>query len=481
MPLPDVIGILPLTKPVQAEVTVPGSKSITNRALILAALEPGRTTLHGALWSDDTQVMVDCLQRLGILVTVHPDELERCNRTIKVDGGGRVAAGGSGPNAPLELFVGNAGTTARFLAALVCLGQGWYRLHGVPRMHQRPQAALFLALRELGYRVEAPENKLPVLIQGMGRRPGHCQVSIEDSSQFASALLLCARLGGWSVEITGTNADESPYVEMTRRLVAEFPSGNGSFRVEPDASSGSYFWALNLLAPSPLLAHAPDGPPKPAAGAELANQALLEDGFSQRLRRWRRLASGDPLNGGSLGRLASLAGSHSWVAVADWPETGWQVDEAFPKFLRPPSTISRQTDLGDSIMTAIVLAPMASRSTRFTDLGRLRLQECERVAAFRTQLTRCGASVREQGDTLEILPAQLRDAEIETYEDHRIAMCFAILGLRVPGITLRNPSCVRKTFPDFFQKLAALPPHGIGATILDALGCPISEKDLFAA
>ena len=132
-------------------------------------------------------------------------------------------------------------------------------------------------------------------------------------------------------------------------------------------------------------------------------------------------------------------------------------------------------------MTAIVMTPFAVEPCKFFDLGRLRLQECERVVALRTELTKCGAKVIETGDTLEVFPSHLHGAEIETYDDHRMAMCFAVLGLKVPGIRLRNPSCVKKTFPNFFQKLAAAPPHGLGATILDArTGRKLSHQELFA-
>ena len=132
-------------------------------------------------------------------------------------------------------------------------------------------------------------------------------------------------------------------------------------------------------------------------------------------------------------------------------------------------------------MTGITLAPLLDYSIRFTDLGRLRVQECERVVALRTELTKCGAKVIEEGDTLTVYPSQLHGAEIETYNDHRMAMCFAVLGLKVPGIKLRNPACVKKTFPNFFQKLAALPPHGLGVTILNARTRePLEHHDLFA-
>jgi len=443
MPLPELIEIVPLDKPVRAEITVPGSKSITNRALVLAALGEGETALQGALWSEDTQVMVECLQEIGFMVNVEDDPQEPCNRTITVYGKGGEVPRGDTESQPLELFVGNAGTAARFLAAMVCLGKGVYRLHGVPRMHERPQAALFRALRELGYRIESANDRLPALIYGGGPRAAGCRVSIEESSQFASALLLCADAGQWQVAMSGENADESPYVAMTSKLAAAFPRAGGRFQIEPDASSASYFWAASFLCSfwEPLQAVRSQPKPFPA-------------------------------------RVYAPA---SAVSVRAGPASDWQVDAAFPRFLPLPAAVSRRTDLGDSIMTAIVLAPFSKQPVRFTDLGRLRVQECERVAALRTELTRCGAKVVEEGDTLTVWPGQLHGAEIETYNDHRMAMCFAILGLKVPGIRLKNPGCVKKTFPNFFQKLAARPPEGLGARILAGKsGRALTDAELFA-
>ena len=228
MPLPDLIEIVPLEKPVRAEITVPGSKSITNRALILAALADGEVKLTGALWSEDTQVMTEALRTLGFDVRVENDPAEFCNRTITVKGqGGKIPKAGT-PEKPLELFVGNAGTAARFLAAMVCLGNGVYRLSGVPRMHERPQAALFVALRELGYRVDATNDKLPAVIHGAGWKPAECKVSIAESSQFASALLLAAKIGGWEVKVRGEEIEEAPYVVMTQRLIESFPKDRKS-------------------------------------------------------------------------------------------------------------------------------------------------------------------------------------------------------------------------------------------------------------
>jgi 3-phosphoshikimate 1-carboxyvinyltransferase len=427
VPLPRGLEILPLSLPVRASIVVPGSKSITNRALVLAALARGTTRLRGALWSEDTQVMADCLGRLGLEVRVEAEANEPSNRTITVVGlGGDLPRGGT-PEAPLELPVRNAGTAARFLLAMLCLGKGSYRLEGVPRMHERPQAALIEALRSLGYRIEATGGKLPAVVHGAGARPGRVRVSVDESSQFASALLLSSERAGWQVDVVGADAAELPYVEMTRGLLGVFPQAGGEFAIEPDASSGSYFWGAGAL-----LASAP-----------------------------------------------ATAGSR--VEVQAWPTSGWQIDAELPRRLPLPPTLSRERDLGDSIMTAIVLAPFAQRPVRFTDLGRLRVQECERVAALRTELGKCGVVVEEDGDTLTVHPGPVHAAEIESYGDHRMVMCFATLGLVVPGIRLLDPSCVRKTFPDFFAKLAAPPPAGLGAVIVDLeTRAPLPPEQLIA-
>ena len=423
MSLPDLIEIVPLSAAPEVEITVPGSKSITNRALILAALAEGEVTLEGALWSEDTQVMVEALQKLGYSIEVQPDPGEAANRTIHVAGLGQAIPSGGTEEKPLELFVGNAGTAARFLTALLCLGRGVYRLSGVLRMHERPQAALLQALRELGNRIDSENDRLPVTIHGQGPSGGSCRVDIAMSTQFASALLLGAGIGRWQVGIDGEQGAASPYVAMTSSLIDVFPSRGGSFAIEPDASGGSYFWAA--------------------------------------------------------GHILSEAGSLP-VQVARWPSSGWQIDAAFPGRLPLPPSTSRQDNLGDSIMTAIAIAPLARRQTEFTELGRLRVQECERVVAMRTELAKCGAAIDESGDTLTVQPGALHGAEVDTYEDHRMAMCFATLGLKVPGIRIKNPACVRKTFPTFFQKLAAPAPLGLGATVRDGNGNELKPEQLFA-
>lgn len=441
MPLPRLVEVVPFSeeqldgfKKAKAEIVIPGSKSITNRAIVLAALGDGVVTLKGSLWSEDTEAMTECMHKLGIKVDVAQDPDVESNRTITVHGcGGQVPAGGT-EEQPLELFVANAGTAARFLTAMVCLGaSGVYRISGVPRMHERPQQELVRALRALGYRVDTPNDKLPALVHGGGAKPGPVTVSVADSSQFASALLLSARRGGWEVSTPeGSNPDELPYVEMTRRMVELFPHSGGTFQIEPDASSASYFHAVNAMFPD--------------------------------VEPVRVMACQPPRSAGG---------------------TGWQIDAEFPRHApraacvdaeaapekksRDSTTIvSRKTELGDSIMTAIVIAPLATAPFKFTNLGVLRKQECERVQALRDELTKCRGTVAEEGDTLEVTPStacSLGDATVCTYHDHRMAMCFATLGLKVKGIKIEDPSCVRKTVPSFFQMFAAAPPHGLGAEV----------------
>jgi 3-phosphoshikimate 1-carboxyvinyltransferase len=359
---------------------------------------------------------------------------------------------------------------------------------------------LFSALRQLGYGIdaEAVNEKLPARITGDGPAPGtgsgqdlstarfagpwprSCSVSIENSSQFASALLLCAKAGGWQVAVQGQNAEESPYVAMTAELIKAFPEKGGVFQIEPDASSGSYFLAAERLLPAGEHADH-SGQPEPliltgqwdtvsvlhwpTSGLQIDAQfeeCLLKRGLHSALRLEKE-------------------GKRSKEMADFQPQEVFRRGSELTRRLLKESRISRNHDLGDSIMMAIVLAPFALWPMFFTDLGRLRVQECERVMALRTELARCGAKVIEEDDTLTVFPSELHGAEIETYNDHRMAMCFAVLGLKVPGIKIKNPSCVKKTFPNFFQKLALAPPRGLGAVIRDGrTGQPLDQADLFA-
>ncbi len=388
MTFPDFLSIQPLRGPVCASISVPGSKSLTNRSLVLAALAQGRTTLLGALWSEDTQVMVEALQKLGIEVILSADASNPCNRTISVRG-----CGGIIPVESADLFVGTAGTAARFLAAFCALGKGSYRLHGTPRMHERPMRELFDALRQLGARVEATEGRLPVVIGGP-LRPGKVMVAGEESSQFASALLLISKIARLEVA-----SPESSYVTMTRRLLADWEKADEIRDIEPDASSASYFLALRHL------------------------------------------------HGGTL-------------KIARWPKNSTQIDHRLEKFLPPPVRVSRKKDLGDAVLTLAVTAAALRRPFHLVEAGNLRKQECDRIAALATELTRCGVPATGTAEELVLAPARaFQKATIETYHDHRIAMSFALLGTMdgmgdgQPWITIQDPGCVAKTFPNFFETL----------------------------
>lgn len=389
-------------------VSIPGSKSITNRALILAALSPYKIRLVGALWSQDTQIMVSALEKLGFDIQIDSDSNEPCNRHITISGLEGSFRDGGTPENPLEIYVGNAGTAARFLLAFLCLGRGYYRLSGVERMHARPQKALIQSLRQLGYTIHTDNDFLPAVVLGEGKKCGKTKVSVSESSQFASALLLSASYGDWEIIIDTAASDHLPYVEMTKEMIHKFEniSEEGDYFIEPDSSSASYFWGAGHLLGVP-------------------------------------------------------------VSVRNWPKSNWQIDSRFPDCLPLKSVISREKDLGDSIMTAICMAPFNDKVITFTDLGRLRVQECERVEALRTELTNLGATIEEKGDTLIVQPSSgdMHGGYVQTYDDHRVAMAMSLVGLKIPGVKIVDPSCVRKTFPNFFSKWSESRPQGVGVMI----------------
>jgi 3-phosphoshikimate 1-carboxyvinyltransferase len=400
MKLPEILEIVPLEKPPRATIRIPGSKSITNRALILAALAHGTSTLGGALWADDTKIMVEALQKLGFNVKIREEPDEKSNRTIEVEG-----CGGEIPAKNAEIFVGNAGTAARFLTALVCLGHGEYKIFGDARMHERPMNDLFDALRPLGIEIEcASGGKLPAKIRASGIKSGATvKISAEKSSQFASALLMIAPKARISVSLAEPDEPHG-YVEMTRKMMLQFGLGaygeSGykaqNYAVEPDASSASYFFAAGFL------------------------------------------CGGD-------------------VKIADFPSRSLQMDANFVKFLPPKGKVSRLRDLGDAVLTLAVCAPFGNEPLVVTDAARLREQETDRIAAMVTELRKVGANARETADGFVVEPSEnLHGAVIETYNDHRMAMAFSVFGLKMGGVRIKNPACVGKTFPNFFEKLEQL-------------------------
>jgi 3-phosphoshikimate 1-carboxyvinyltransferase len=442
MPLADPLPILPFTHPVRGEAELPGSKSITNRALLLAALCDGPTTLTGALFSEDTRIMTEALRKLGF--TVKEDKRQK---TIYVEGrGGRIPA----PQA--DLFVGLAGTAARFLTALCAAAQrGTYRLDGVPQMRLRPMRGLIEALRSLGAKVRClgEEGFLPVEIHASGLHGRPISVDASESSQILSALLMVAPLADAPVTATLAGSLRQPFVHMTARQMGEFgipnahrgpapmvyaiPQGAyhspGTYAVEPDATAASYFLALPLAVNGTVSLPHLRPPGQGLQGDTQFIEVLEKVGVVQTY-----LATG--------------------VKVQLEPGTPRRgVDEDFREF-------------SDTFLTLAALAPLLEGPTTIRGIAHTRKQETDRVGAMAKELRKLGQQVFETEDSLEIFPRPLprgdEPVEIETYGDHRFAMSFGILGCHDrhgdgrPWLAIRNPECCAKTFPNFFELLESL-------------------------
>lgn len=424
-PEPETRAIEPLaTPPRGVRVRPPGSKSLTNRALLVAALADGETNLRGALFSDDTERMSEALSRLGVVV-----DADRDAQAFRVTGcGGRFSA------AAAELFAGNAGTAARFLVAAACLGRGTFVVDGNERMRQRPIADLVDALAQLGVDIAAPTGCPPVRIAARGLPGGTTRVRGGRSSQYLSALLLVAPYADGDVEIVVEDELVArPYIDMTLGVMAQFGvaaerDGYRSFRVaggrryravadyaiEPDASSAHYFLAAAAITGGEVTV---DG----VGMASLQGDAHFVDVLERMGARVQRAGAALTVSGGGLG--------------------GVDVDMG---------------DISDTALTLAVIAPLAQAPVRIRNVAHLRLQESERIASVTCELRKLGADVTEFDDGWEVRPSRLHGGEVDTYDDHRIAMAFATLGLRVPGIVIRDPGCVRKTYPRFFDELERL-------------------------
>jgi 3-phosphoshikimate 1-carboxyvinyltransferase len=430
---PEKFAIEPLARPPDVTVRVPGSKSITNRALVLAALASRSrpTTLTGCLRSEDTEVMVTALQKLGYSVEPSWDAAEPAIRVFRGD---RPLV----PADSAELFVANSGTSMRFLTALVCLGRGRFRLDGVPRMRERPIADLLDALGQLGVRVrsEADNGCPPVIVEADSLPGGSARIKGDVSSQFLSALLMAAPFarGEIRVEVDGPLVSR-PYVEMTLRMmhqwhlrVAESAEGTfvvpggqppdglraDAYSIEPDASAASYFFAAAAITGG--LVCVPG----------LAMHALQGDvRFVDVLER--------------MGCRVERADDS--LAVAGGPLRGIDVG---------------MSDISDTVMTLAAVACFADGPTAIRNVAHIRHKETDRLTALAAELRRLGAGVDEQADGLTITPRPLHGAEVQTYDDHRMAMSLALVGLRVPGVVVTNPACVAKTYPDFFADLDLL-------------------------
>ena len=427
-----VLPMRPIGHRVDADIAVPGSKSITNRALLTGALADGDVTITGGLDADDSRYMADALRKLGFALETSPDRA-----VIRVRG-----LGGEIPAREADLSVGNAGTAMRFLAAVVCLGHGRYRLDGSAHMRRRPIGDLVDGLRELGVRArcELENGCPPVLIEAEGLPGGRIKVKGEHSSQYISAVLLAAPYARapLEVEVTGEFVSK-PFVELTRRVMEDFgvPTAKegerlfrpahgrryraGEYAVEGDATAATYFLAAAAIlggrvAVTNVRADSPQGD---------ARFAGVLERMGCRVRRGF-------LPGGYGLEVSREPGSPLRAIAADL------------------------NDMPDTAQTAAAAALFAEGTTRLTNLANLRVKETDRLAALRAELTRLGARVEEGPDWIEIAPGERRAAVVETYDDHRMAMALALVGLGREGVAVRNPGCVSKTYPAYFRDLERL-------------------------
>ena len=351
------------------------------------------------MWADDTEAMVDCLRALGIGVEVAGDR-------ITVHG-----QGGAIPATEARLDVRLSGTTARFIAPVAVRGRGRYEIDAAPPMRRRPMAPTFDALRSLGVRIEelGEPGCLPVVIHSDGVRGGRVSVSGDVSSQFVSGLLLA----GFQVDVT-TSLVSMPYVEMTRAVMHAF-AGARPFTIEPDASAASYFFAAAAL-----------------CGGRVTVEGLGPSSLQGDLRFVDVLQS--------MGAIVERDARHTTVRGTGTLH-GVDVD------LR---------DLSDMVPTLAAVAVFADTPTTITGVGFIRGKESDRIGDLITELRRCGIDAVEHDDGLMINPGPPKPARIRTYDDHRMAMAFALIGLRVPGIEIEDPACVAKTFPGYFEALDQL-------------------------
>jgi 3-phosphoshikimate 1-carboxyvinyltransferase len=423
--MPD-LEIIPIPHALHASVCVPGSKSMTNRALLIAALSDDQTRITNALFSDDTQFFAEALKALGFDV-----RLDSAHTEINIAG-----LGGQIPARQASLYCGNAGTAARFLSAFLTLGHGEYILDGDARMRERPIGDLVSALTQLGASLEVPSTGCPpVKIMASGLPGGMTQIAGDISSQFLSALLMVAPYARQAVEIrVVTELNSKPYVDLTLAMMRDFgveveregvecfvihPAhyrSQGIYSIESDASAASYFFVAPAIC---------------GGSVRIGNIS-------------RRSKQGDMAVHDILLKMGCTVRE-----VGDYIEVTGSSD------LRGVEADMR--DIPDTAQTLAVLAPFASTPTTIRGIASARAKETDRVSATCSELTRLGVKVEEHDDGMTIHPCHsIQPAAIRTYHDHRMAMAFSLIGLRIPGLTIENIGCVSKTFPDYFRVLETL-------------------------
>jgi 3-phosphoshikimate 1-carboxyvinyltransferase len=416
-----VLTIAPFKRPIVTEVSVPGSKSLTNRALVVASLAEGTSRLSNVLHSDDTRYMMTHLRTLG--VTLHSTA-----NLVEIEG-----RGGLFPTLDASLMCGNAGTTVRFLTALCALVPGRQIMTGDQRMQARPIQDLVEALAGLGADVEASDGCPPVTVRSSVLRGGHVRVQANVSSQYLSGLLMVSPYAQQPVMLDVVGKMVSPsYIELTLDVMAAFGvtvdrSEAGrfsipqqryrarSFAIEGDATSAGYWWALAAVSGSRITVRNVPG------ASHQGDVELLP--ILERMGCEISLSQGVTVQG--------------------------------PATLRSPGVVDMNRQ-PDGVMTLAVIAALARGETSIVNVANLRVKESNRLAALVTELRRVGIAAAELPDGLRIDGGEPHGAVIETYADHRMAMSFAILGARVPDMRIRDPECVSKSYPTFFEQLQAL-------------------------
>lgn len=418
--------------PIDWVVEVPGSKSMTNRALLMAALADGTTILKGVLFSEDSRNFLGSLKVLGFHV-----EIDEAAKIVTVEG-----CNGKIPVTSGEIYVGSAGTAARFLTAMLAMAEGTFVVNASEQMKKRPMKPLFEVLTDLGAEIKCLEKEgfLPVQIKGIGQsapQDEKCstKLDISESTQFLSALLLISPMmkQGLCIEVTSERKDGA-YIRITRKMMEQFGavvdfdgktyhmnSGisykSGCYQIEPDVSAACYFYA---------------------AAALTGGKAMVRN------VTWKCMQ-------GDLKFLELL--EKIGCEVSDTPDG---IEVKGPENSRLRGITVDMKDFSDQTMTLAALAPFADSDVRIENIGHIRLQESDRIHAVATELNRLGISCEEEPDAVTIHPGIPKPTVVQTYEDHRMAMAFALVGLRIEGIEISDPMCCRKTFETYFDILDKL-------------------------
>lgn len=420
--------VKPVKNPVSGTVIVPGSKSMTNRALLMAALSKGKSRLRGVLFSDDSRHFLDCLKELGFDLTINEED-----KVVDI-----IGCGGVIPAKTAVINVGSAGTAARFITAMLALSDGEYVINCSEQMERRPMAELFKVLSEMGaeFKYLKEEGHLPVIVKGNGGRCKDINMDISKSTQFLSAMLMVTPVTESGITITITSDKKTgAYINITIDMLRKFginvefdkekyyvkggQSINiGDYYIEPDVSAACYFYAIAAL-----------------TGGSITVENIFSGSSQGDIKFIKTLEK--------MGCDVCYDGEKG-ITVTGKPNGRFDGIDV------------NMNDFSDQTLTLAAIAPFAQTPTVIRNVGHIRGQECNRISAIVNELTKCGIECREQGDDIYIMPGEVKGTVIETYDDHRVAMAFTLMGLRAEGIIIKNPMCCRKTFENYYEVLEGL-------------------------